>query len=189
MANNIKARHWAIVVYPDSAPIDWIDRIQETHLAFAVSPLHNKDTNADGTIKKSHWHVILSWDGPQRITAAKKIAEMVNSPVPIRLESIRGAYRYFTHKDNPEKFQYDEKEIQIFNGFDISSFVSLTKEEKYEAVLNIKNIIRKRNITEYIDLLDVLVEEDYNLFKIACDNTILTNAMVRSMRHKDKRNG
>src|SRR5699024_11325234 len=109
-------------------------------------------------IKKSYWYVILSWDGPQRITADKKIAEMVNSPVTIRLESIRGEYRYFTHKDNPEKFQYDEKEIQSINGFDISSFVSLTKEEKYEAVLNIKNIIRNRNITEYIDLLDVLVE-------------------------------
>ena len=67
MTKVVKARHWAMVVYPESAPENWIDIINETHLQFAISPLHNKDTNPDGEIKKSHWHVILSWDGPQRL--------------------------------------------------------------------------------------------------------------------------
>jgi len=184
MANNIKARAWGVVVYPESAPENWIDLLAETHLQFAVSPLHDKDTNPDGTIKKAHWHVILAWDGPVTKVAAKKLADKINAPQPVKLESVRGAYRYFTHLDNPDKYQYDEKDIKLFNGFDVSAYISLTKEEKYEAVLKIKDIIKRDKITEYIDLLDKLIEEDYRLFKVACDSTILTNAMVRSNRHR-----
>lgn len=187
MTNNIKARHWAIVVYPESAPENWLEMIEETRLAFAVSPLHDKDHNPDGEIKKEHWHVILSWDGPQRITAAKKIADMVNAPNPVRLESVRGAYRYFTHRDNPEKYQYDNEEVKVFNGFDISSYIAVTKEEKYEAVSKIIKIIKERNFTEYLELLSALMEEDYILYKVACDNTILVNALVRSSRHSGEK--
>lgn len=184
MTNNEKARHWAIVVYPESAPDNWIELINDTHLTFAISPLHDKDTNPDGEIKKAHWHVILSWDGPVRKSVAKKMADLVGAPQPVKLESVRGAYRYFTHMDNPDKFQYDEKEIKTFNGFDISNYVALTKEEKYEAIKKIKKLIHERGIVEYIDLLDVVEVEDESLFKVVCDNTILVTAMLRSARHK-----
>lgn len=185
--NKNKARTWGLIVYPDSAPEKWEDLIAQTYLQFAVSPLHDKDINPDGEIKKAHYHVILYWNGPVTKDAALKVAESVNAPMPIKIESVRGAYRYFTHKDNPEKFQYSERDIRAFNGFDISSYIALTKEEKYEAILRIKDIIQGSKITEYINLLDVLVEEDYELFKVACDNTILTNAMVRSMRHSNNK--
>lgn len=187
MTNSEKARHWAIVVYPESAPENWKELLEEKHLAFAVSPLHDKDVNPDGEMKKAHWHVILSWDGPQRPSAAKKIADMLNAPQPVRLESVKGAYRYFTHKDNPDKYQYDEKDIRVFNGFDISTYIELTKEEKYEAVSSIIEIVKDHRITEYFDLIIKLREEDYTLFKVACDNTILVNALVRSNRHKHEK--
>lgn len=184
MTNSDKARHWAIVVYPESAPNNWEELLGETHLPFAVSPLHDKDVNPDGEMKKAHWHVILSWDGPVRKSVAIKMAEMVNAPQPVKLESVRGAYRYFVHKDNPDKYQYDEKGIKVFNGFDISSYVELTKQEKYEAVSSIIEIVKNHRITEYFDLIIKLQQEDYSLFKVACDNTILVNALVRSNRHK-----
>ncbi|WP_398572837.1 Rep family protein [Staphylococcus aureus] len=58
-------------------------------------------------MKKTHWHVILICDGPVTQNAAIKIAEKVNAPQPVKLEIVRGAYRYFTHMYNPEKYQYD----------------------------------------------------------------------------------
>lgn len=128
--------------------------------------------------------MIVCWDGPVTEVAAKKLMDSINAPKPIKLESVRGAYRYFTHMDNPDKYQYDDKDIRVFNGFDISSYISMTKEEKYEAISTIKKLIHQRRITEYIDLLDIVEEEDYSLFKVACDNTILITAMLRSARHK-----
>ena len=184
MSKYIKARTWGMVVYPQSAPEDCVELLRETYIQFAVSPLHDKDVNPDGEIKKEHWHVILIWDGPVTQNAALKIAEKVNAPQPVKLESVRGAYRYFTHMDNPEKYQYDEKDIKIYNGFDISNYIALTREEKYEAISRIKRIIIDENITEYIDLLSLLEEMDYNLFKVACDNTFTINVLVRSNRHK-----
>lgn len=187
MTNKDKARHWGIVVYPESAPENWMELIAQTHLAFAVSPIHDKDHNPDGELIKPHWHVILSWDGPQRASAAIKMAEMVGAPQPIKLESVRGAYRYFTHKDHPDKYQYDEKDIKVYNGFDISNHISFTKEEKYQAFTQIRQIIRDNNVTEYEELLDVLEKMDYNLLKVAYDNTHMLNAVLRSRRHKNRR--
>ncbi|WP_344703105.1 Rep family protein, partial [Salinicoccus jeotgali] len=99
----------------------------------------------------------------------------------------RGAYRYFTHKDNPEKYQYDERDIKVYNGFDISNHISFTKEEKYQAFTQIRQIIRDNNVTEYEELLDVLEKMDYNLLKVAYDNTHMLNAVLRSRRHKNRR--
>ena len=89
--------------------------------------------------------------------------------------------------DNPEKYQYDEKDIKLYNGFDISAYVSLTKEEKYEAIGKIMDIINDNRITEYIDLLNTLRANDYTLFKVACDNTILFTNVVRSLRHSESK--
>uniref|UniRef100_UPI00289AD0B7 Rep family protein n=1 Tax=Staphylococcus aureus TaxID=1280 RepID=UPI00289AD0B7 len=83
-----------------------------TFIQFAVYTLNDKDINPDGYIKKPHWLVILIWDGPVTQNAAMKIAEKVKAPKPVKLESVRGADRYFTHMDNPEKSQYDEKDIK-----------------------------------------------------------------------------
>src|SRR5699024_3926729 len=119
MANNIKARAWGVVVYPESAPENWIDLLAETHLQFAVSPLHDKDTNPDGTIKKAHWHVILAWDGPVTKVAAKKVAAKVNAVLEVKLESVRWAFRYFTQLSYAEKYQYEENDIKLIKGFEV----------------------------------------------------------------------
>ena len=39
---NIKKRNWAFVLYPESAPADWLERLQATGLPGAISPLHDK---------------------------------------------------------------------------------------------------------------------------------------------------
>ena len=53
---NVKKRNWAFVVYPESAPEDWIEQLQKTGLQCAVSPLHDKDTDPTGEPKKAHYH-------------------------------------------------------------------------------------------------------------------------------------
>ena len=186
--NKVKKRYWTCVLYPESAPENWREILTKTGLQVAISPLHDKDVNPDEEIKKAHYHLILCFTGPTTGNVVKGITDSLNCPAPGPIESVRGLYRYFTHKDNPEKYQYDEKDIKLFNGFDISSYVSLTKEEKYEAIGKIMDIINENGITEYIDLLNILRVNDYNLFKVACDNTILFTNVVRSLRHsEDKR--
>ena len=129
MAKILKKRNWAFVVYPESAPNDWIEQLQQRGVGGALSPLHDKDLNATGEPKKAHWHVIVTYEGPTAQSVVERLTEHLNAPKPIPLEQVRGYYRYLTHKDNPEKAQYDEKDIQTLNGFDIRDFVEMTKSE------------------------------------------------------------
>ena len=108
MAKNVKKRYWAFVLYPESAPEEWRQILTETGLECAISPLHDKDINPDGTPKKAHYHVILCYAGPTTYNCVKTLTESLNQPVPQPIEQVKGYYRYFSHKDNPEKYQYSE---------------------------------------------------------------------------------
>ena len=55
---SLKGRNWAFVMYPESMPDNWYDLLQATGLPFAISPLHDKDLNPDGSQKKAHYHVM-----------------------------------------------------------------------------------------------------------------------------------
>ncbi|MGQ7458465.1 Rep family protein, partial [Streptococcus suis] len=53
-----KGRDWTFIVYPESAPSNWREILDETHMRWVEFPLHDKDVNADGEIKKPHWHIL-----------------------------------------------------------------------------------------------------------------------------------
>ena len=108
---NIKKRNWAFVLYPESAPENWKEILQQTGLGIAISPLHDKDVNPTGEVKKAHYHIILIYDGPTTYNNVRSLTESLGQPIPQPLEQVRGYYRYLTHKDNPEKYQYDDKDI------------------------------------------------------------------------------
>lgn len=54
-----RARCWTCLVYPDSAPADWLDKLRSLHFAYDVSPLHDRDLKEDGSLKKPHYHVVI----------------------------------------------------------------------------------------------------------------------------------
>ena len=93
---NTKNRHWTFIVYPDSVVSNWIEILIETGLPFAISPLHDKDLNADGTPKKPHYHVVITYDGPTTYKSVyENICQLIGSTIPKRVLSLRGIYRYF----------------------------------------------------------------------------------------------
>lgn len=182
---NIKKRNWAFVLYPESAPTDWRNFIQQTGLTCCVSPLHDKDLNPDNTEKKAHYHIILCYSGPTSYNVVKKLTDLLNCPIPQPLEQVRGYYRYLTHKDNPEKAQYDENDILYINGFNIADFVDLTSREINDIKLNIQTIIRENNIYEYSDLMNLLLDSDMRTeWEIASNHTLFFDRYIGSLRNK-----
>lgn len=183
---SIKKRYWAFVVYPESAPQNWRDLLQETGLPVAVSPLHDRDKESNGQFKKPHWHCIACYSGPTTFNSVKCLTDKLNAPIPIPLESVRGNYRYFTHKDNPDKFQYDEKNITSLNGFNISDFVELTKSEVHHIILRIEKLILEHNFDEYSDVCEYLVNSDLiTEHDIFSSHTFHFNALLASRRHRN----
>ena len=182
----IKKRNWGAVIYPDSAPKDWIEILQLKGLPFAVSPLHDKDINPTGEVKKAHYHIILCFSGPTTDkTVNDIIVKELGQPIAIPLESVRGYYRYFTHKDNPDKYQYESSDIQLFNAFDVTDV--LNNFEVFSCLKEIQILIVENNIFEYCDLLDFLMENDNpELWNVASSHTLFLNTYITSRRHKLK---
>lgn len=182
-----KKRYWAAAIYPESMPDDWKEILTETGLPVAVSPLHDKDVDPDGQPKKAHYHVILCYSGPTTFSSVKQITDKLNATNPIPLENVKGYYRYLTHKDNPEKYQYDAAAITHLNGFNPLDYSDLSRSERLQLVRTVQQFCIDHEVYEYCDLLDELMASDLiDAYDFASSNTILFNSYVSSRRHKRK---
>lgn len=180
---NVKKRNWAFVLYPESAPEDWKEQLQKTGLQCVISPLHDKDVNPTGELKKAHYHVIMCYSGPTAYNVVKRLTDGLNQPIPQPLEQVRGYYRYLTHEDNPEKAQYSKSDIQTLNGFDIREFVELTRSEIAKAKREAIQLVRDNGITEYSELVDILMdggESTADMFDVVSNNTLFFKAYLTS---------
>lgn len=182
----IKKRNWTFVCYPESLPSDWVDIIERSGIPCAFSPLHDKDINeATKEPKKPHFHVILCYDGPTTYSAVKAFTDSLNATIPQPIESLKGVYRYLTHKDNPEKAQYSENDIVCCNGFNARDFIELTKSEVLTIKKEILELIRSAEIYEYSDLINTLLDSDMtDHLDVASSHTILFNTYISSRRNK-----
>lgn len=187
MSKNVKARYWACVGYPESLPDNFLEKLQETGLQIAISPLHNRDLNPTGEEKKEHYHFILCYEGPTTYSNVKTLCDKFNMTIPIKLESVKGMYRYHLHLDNPEKFQYDDRDRILLNGFDKNSVNELTKTEVQKYIKEIISFINENHIKEYSDLLSIFLDNDMpEMFDVASSHTILFTSFLNSKRNKLK---
>ncbi len=184
----LSGRSWAFVVYLDSAPENWKEILQQTGLPFCISPYHDHDVNPDNTPKKPHYHVICYYENPTTYKNVKtNVCDKINATIPIKLESMRGMYRYHLHLDNPEKYQYPDWQREFYNGFDVMKVTELTKTEVQKLLKEIIAFINDNDILEYSDLLNSFLANNFNeLFDVASSHTVLLNTFICSKRNKIK---
>lgn len=143
-----RSRNFATIVYPESAPIDWIDILNDYCVPCFISPLHDKDINPTGEPKKPHYHVMLMFENKKADRQIQDIFDSIGGVGLKKLQSIRGYARYLLHLDNPEKYQYDEKEIISIGGADYSSIISIAS-DKYAALDEMQEFCDEYNITSF----------------------------------------
>lgn len=185
LENKDRGTNWLYIVYPESAPPDWRERLEATGLPFAVSPLHDRDKNPDGSLKKAHYHVIVSYGKVQRYSAVIGLREITHGPYPLKCSHVAGSYAYFTHKNNPEKAQYDAKEIVRYNGWEKaleSNEIAVIKDE-------LTKICLRDSITEYARLMIKVNRMGSEYKSVASNNTMYFTNLIRSIRHdRNKKN-
>lgn len=186
MAKDERTRNWAFILYPDSAPPDWRDRLDSLHIQWIESPLHDADQNADESQKKPHWHILLLFDGNKSFDQVCSITTMLNAPIPQKCANAKGMVRYMIHLDNPEKHQYSREEIIGHGGADVAEYLRPTSGSRYEMLREMTQFIRDKNIVEYSDFIDYVIEERYDdWFPLLADNsTIYISTYITSRRNK-----
>ena len=93
MVVSARYRNWSGIVYPDSAPDDWLEHFQSLCVKGFVSPLHDADMNPNGEEKKPHYHVLLIFDGKKSFEQVSAIFDYCNSPHPQFVQSAEGLSR------------------------------------------------------------------------------------------------
>lgn len=183
-----RTRVWTAIVYPESAPDGWRELLDEHHIEWAESPLHEFDVNPTGEIKKSHWHIVLCFEGPKSYEQVHDILAPLNCPAPQRCHALKGAVRYFAHLDNPEKFQYDPLTIVGHGGFDVAAALSPTSGQRYDLIAEMTEYIRQERISEFQDLFDyAAANRRQDWFPLLCDNSAyVVGLYLKSVRHRSE---
>lgn len=179
-----KTRNWAFVVYPESAPDNWRALLAGMHMPALVSPLHDRDTDECGNIKKPHWHVILMSDGPITQKRASELAEPFNGTKSAeRVHSLRGYVRYLAHLDDPDKARYDPGEIEAFGGADLGALLKPDGAGRLEVVGQMIDFCAEYSITEFSDLLRYARKErPQDWFPVLVDSAFLMSRYLTSLR-------
>lgn len=180
-----RTRNWTFVVYPESAPENWRDVLDEEHIEWVESPLHDKDLNADGEPKKSHWHVLVMYEGKKSYNQIKELTDKINCPIPQKCANAKGLVRYMAHLDNPEKVQYDRSAIIAHGGADIAVLLKPTSASRYLLIREMMDYVREHNIVEMNTLVFYAMEERFDdWFPLLCDNSAyIVGAVIKSNRH------
>lgn len=182
--NDDRIRNWSFILYPESAPENWRDIIDELHIQWLESPIHDRDTDANGELKKPHIHILLLFDGKKSFTQIKEITENLNSPIPQKVASARGLVRYFLHLDNPEKAQYEAADIISHGGADSAEYLKPTSSTRYMLIKEMMDFVDENNIVEMRDLLSYARAQRFeDWFPLLCDNSAyIMNSLIKSNR-------
>jgi hypothetical protein len=185
-----RTRNWTILVYPDSAPENWRDIINSWHIAWAHSPLHDKDLNPDSEEdKKAHWHVALLFDSVKSFEQVRELTKVLNCPIPKQINSLVGTIRYFIHMDDPSKYQYSRDEIKAYGSIDIDELLKPSKSVEISFVKQITNLLVENNIYEFCDASDFIQEAHPDLFETFMGHTFYFSSYLKSRLYKSIRLG
>lgn len=106
-----ESRKFRILLYPDDVTHCEALEYIEKHFEKYIYILHDKDEEADGTLKKAHWHVIVEFPNSRYNTALAKQLGITKNYIR-RCNWINYASAYLLHVNNEDKHLYDISECK-----------------------------------------------------------------------------
>lgn len=179
-----QSKRWLFVFYPDSVPGDWNRIIGEWQCECLVSPLHDRDVNPDGTLKKPHWHGIIRFEKALNAREAMEFISELRGPIPmIPAGSTRSCARYLVHLDNPEKFQYDKTDVLEFGGWSWSE-ACMNEDETLSIIGEMMDWCDETGCVSFAVLLKFARLHKPEWFRALCKNsTYVMKEYLKSQRY------
>lgn len=190
-----RTRNFTVVLYPENLPEDWREKIDETHVKWIESPLHDKDLNPDGQPKKPHYHAIFMFDSVKTLEQVsnyfKKIfgesenESIIGVAAPQTVSDRCALVRYFAHLDHPSKAQYEVSDIIGHNGADPAEILRYSATETREMIVAMEEFIEQNGIIELADFAAAIRYDNPEWHTLLSTKmTVYFTAFIRSRRHK-----
>ncbi|ULG75317.1 replication protein [Macrococcus brunensis] len=185
MANE-KARYFTFLLYPESIPTDWIEKLESLDVPMAISPLHDKDlSSVEGQeYKKAHYHVIYVAKNPVtahsvRMKIKRLLGEKSLAKVQIVVQSMENMYLYLTHESKDavakNKYKYRKEDLRLLNNFDVDRYITLDAEDKDDMLNDVCDLIDDHGIANIRELRRFIKEHgaEYGLPSMKHINSVL----------------
>lgn len=117
-----KSRNFCLLLYPDEDPthLDALNYIRSTYRFAAIC--HNSDTwsvadeakdsnHVAGSLKKSHYHVVVQFSTPRWSSALAKELQITENYIQ-KCRSLDASLKYLVHADHSDKTQYDTDAVE-----------------------------------------------------------------------------
>lgn len=172
---------WTSIVYPESASSNFLDILKEFHVPFLLSPLHDKDLDGDGVIKKAHYHLVLYFDSLKSASQAQVIFDAIGGVGCQSVQSPVSYARYLIHADDPDKYQYAADDV-IAYGLDYMQCSLDEKSLKYLGISDVISYVIENDIQSFSRLLIVSSQLNRHIFETVCDNAYLVKTFISSIK-------
>lgn len=162
-----RTRNYACVVYPESAPLNWIGILSESKVPCFISPLHDRDKNPNDEDKKMHYHVLVMFDSVKTESQAKEFFSTFNGVGCEVVASCRAYARYLCHLDNPEKAQYSIEDVIQYGGADYLSVIG-TMSDIQRCIKEMMLFVNDNQIISFHQLLTYAADNRSEWFDALC---------------------
>lgn len=179
MAETKRAYNFGTIIYSESAPEDWQEKIEQWKVPVIVSPVHDKDLNNNGSLKKPHRHLVVMFSS---LKSKKQVQELFEEIQGVGVEVVLhlpSYIAYLTHKNALDKAQYDEKDILCFGGADYKSMIAECA-DKYKVLSEIFDMCKNESIYNYAVLVERCRERGDEYFRTVIDKSYAIREYIRA---------
>lgn len=162
-----RTRNYATIVYQESAPDNWLEVLSDLHVPAFVSPVHDRDVNASGELKKAHYHVMIMFDSVKTREQAIEVFSELGGVGCDVINSVPSYARYLCHLDNPEKVRYDLDDVLSFAGVDYIECISLPS-DKYGVIGAMIDFVEEQDVISFAELLRWARGNKPDWFRVLC---------------------
>lgn len=191
---NVKARYWNFVMYPESMIDDWEDEIEDLLEYPFAYVIHDKDTDSEGAIRKTHVHILMAFPNTTTYKHALEMAQRLGVCNYVeKTGNIRRMFDYLIHATDKAKkdgkYQYDPSARVLGNDFDIGAFEQIGVAEKERILFEIKSIIRAGVVKDFYELdeyIDTVIQDTNYAEVFRVHQAFLYNLMRSKYVHDNR---
>lgn len=180
--------YYATICYPESAPDNWIEILEDFHIQALISPLHDKDINQDGTLKKAHYHIILLFESLKSEKQVQEIVDRFGGIKTIPIHSLGAYCRYLCHLDDPDKMQYKIEDVIELGGANYRECCRTNDSEKDEKnLMGLTQLILDNDISYFHKVVEAVLAEHKEWFHALTANSYYIHSVVMSLATEKQR--
>lgn len=151
---NLRNRNYATIVYPDSAPSNWVEILRDMHIPALISPIHNQDVAPDGSLKKEHFHVLIMYTSLKSRQQAQECFQLIGGVGIESVDSLPHYARYLIHLEDSDKAQYNAADVIAVSGADYAAVAHLS-DDTTSVMRDIFAYISNNQLTSFAHFIDI----------------------------------